>query len=85
MSKTIDLSIHLEPWREKKEYDRLGITEAYTNIMDVKVPHIILPVRPGRNLAVVIEVAARNFTLKDMGYCAAKELEKRWMEAMAKK
>ena len=84
-TKSIGLSIHLEPWREKKEYDRLGINEAYTTIMDVKVPHITLPVRPGRNLAVVIEVAARNFSLKNMGYCAAKELEKRWFDAMTKK
>ena len=76
-SKTIDLIIHLEPWKEKKAYDRLGLNEDFTTIMDVRVPQVVLPVRPGRNVAVVIEVAARNFSLKQMGYSAAKELDKR--------
>ncbi len=76
-SKTIDLIIHLEPWKEKKAYDRLGLTEDFTTIMDVRVPQIVLPVRPGRNVAVVIEVAARNYSLKQMGYSAAQELDKR--------
>ena len=76
-SKTIDLIIHLEPWKEKKAYDRLGLTDDFTTIMDVRVPQIVLPVRPGRNVAVVIEVAARNFSLKQMGYSAAQELDKR--------
>lgn len=81
-SKTIDLIIHLEPWKEKKAYDRLGLTEDFTTIMDVRVPQIVLPVRPGRNVAVVIEVAARNLSLKQMGYSAAKELDKRLSEQM---
>ena len=76
-SKTIDLIIHLEPWKEKKAYDRLGLTEDFTTIMDVRVPQVVLPVRPGRNVAVVIEVAARNFSLKQMGYSAPLELDKR--------
>ena len=76
-SKTIDLIIHLEPWKEKKAYDRLGLTDDFTTIMDVRVPQIVLPVRPGRNVAVVIEVAARNYSLKQMGYSAAQELDKR--------
>jgi len=81
-SKTIDLIIHLEPWKEKKAYDRLGLTEDFTTIMDVRVPQVVLPVRPGRNVAVVIEVAARNFSLKQMGYSAAKELDRRLSEQM---
>ena len=81
-SKTSDLIIHLEPWKEKKAYDRLGLTEDFTTIMDVRVPQIVLPVRPGRNVAVVIEVAARNLSLKQMGYSAAKELDKRLSEQM---
>ncbi len=81
-SKTIDLIIHLEPWKEKKAYDRLGLTEDFTTIMDVRVPQVVLPVRPGRNVAVVIEVAARNLSLKQMGYSAAKELDKRLSEQM---
>ena len=81
-SKTIDLIIHLEPWKEKKAYDRLGLTDDFTTIMDVRVPQVVLPIQPGRNVAVVIEVAARNFSLKQMGYSAAKELDRRLSEQM---
>lgn len=80
MSKSIDLVIHLEHWKEKTAYDRLGLTDDFTTIMDVRVPKIVLPVRPGRNLAIIIEVAARNFSLKSMGYSAAKELDRRLNE-----
>ena len=76
-SRSIDLIIHLEPWKEQKAYDRLGLTEDFTTIMDVRVPQVVLPVRPGRNVAVVIEVAARNYSLKQMGYSAPLELDKR--------
>ena len=82
MSKSIDMEIHLENWNEQKEYDRLGLEEKYTTIMDVKVPSITLPVKPGRNLAIIIEVAARNLSLKRMGYSAAKELDKRLTDMM---
>jgi HPr kinase/phosphorylase len=81
-SKTIDLVIHLEAWKEKKAYDRLGLSEDFTTIMDVRVPQLVLPVRPGRNVAVVIEVAARNHSLKQNGYSAAKELDRRLNEMM---
>ena len=81
-SRTVDLVIHLEAWKEKKAYDRLGLSEDFTTIMDVRVPQIVLPVRPGRNVAVVIEVAARNFSLKQSGYSAAKELDRRLNELM---
>ncbi len=81
-SKSIDLVVHLEPWKEKKAYDRLGLTEDFTTIMDVRVPQVVLPVRPGRNLAIIIEVAARNFSLKHMGYSAAQELDRRLTEMM---
>ena len=81
-SKTIDLVIHLEPWKDKKAYDRLGLSEDFTTIMDVRVPQLVLPVRPGRNVAVVIEVAARNHSLKQMGYSAAQELDRRLNEMM---
>lgn len=83
MSKSIDLVIHLEPWKEKKAYDRLGLSQEFTSILDVKVPQLVLPVRPGRNLAIIIEVAARNFSLKNMGYSAAQELDRRLNEMMA--
>ncbi len=82
--KAIDLVIHLELWKESKTYDRLGLTDSYTDIMGVSVPEIVLPVRPGRNLAVVIEVAARNQGLKRLGYSAAGELDRR-LKDMAKR
>ena len=85
MSKSIDMEIHLENWREKKEYDRLGLQEEYTDIMDVRVPYLVIPVRPGRNLAIIIEVAARNYSLKQLGYSAAAELDRRLNEMMANK
>ncbi len=82
MSKSIDLGIHLEQWNESKEYDRLGLEENFITIMDVKVPSLVLPVKPGRNLAIIIEVAARNLSLRRLGYSAARELDKRLNEMM---
>ena len=79
-SKTIDMVVHLELWQADKEYDRLGLTDNYTEILGVKVPWLLLPIHPGRNLAVVLEVAARNLRLKQMGYNAADVLTKRHME-----
>ena len=82
MSKSIDLEIHLEPWLEKKEYDRLGLDEEFSTIMDVKIPKLVIPVKPGRNLAIIIEIAARNLSLKRLGYSAAQELDKRLNDMM---
>ncbi len=79
-SKSIDMEVHLELWDAKKEYDRLGLTENYTEILGVKIPSLLLPIHPGRNLAVVLEVAARNLRLKQMGYNAAQELARRHIE-----
>ncbi len=76
--------VKLELWQKDKEYDRLGLTEEFTEIMGVKVPLIELPIRPGRNVAIVLEVAARNFRLKQQGYNAAKELDNRLMSRMAR-
>lgn len=70
----IDLVIQLEPWEAGKAYDRLGIDNEFVKILDVKVPVIIVPVNPGRNLAVIIETAAMNNRQKKMGYNAAREL-----------
>ena len=78
-SKHIDMVIHLELWQADKEYDRLGLTDNYIEILGVKVPSLLLPIHPGRNLAVVLEVAARNLRLKQMGYNAANELTRRHM------
>lgn len=67
----IDLIVHMETWEQGKAYDRLGIDAEYTNILGVNVPSIIVPVRPGRNLAVILELAAMNNRQKKMGYNAA--------------
>ena len=72
----IDMVINLEPWREDAVYDRLGLDELYVDILDVKVPTITVPVKPGRNLAVIIEVAAMNNRHKKMGFNSALEFTK---------
>src|SRR5690625_4826680 len=69
--KRISYIIHLEIWDDKKQYDRLGLEEKTMKIMDVHIPKATIPVRPGRNLAVIIEVAAMNFRLRRMGVNAA--------------
>ena len=73
-SKSIDLIIELESWDENKSYDRIGLQDNETEIMGVRVPHQTMPIKPGRNLAIIVEVAARNFSLKRSGYNAAREL-----------
>lgn len=67
----IDLIINLEHWRNDKIYDRLGVENLYTEVLDVQIPTLTVPVQPGRNLAVIIEVAAMNNRHKKMGYNAA--------------
>lgn len=73
---SIDMLVNLENWKEGAVYDRLGADEFFTNIMDVEVPTLTIPVKPGRNLAVIIEVAAMNNRNKKMGYNAALEFSK---------
>ncbi|KGX86198.1 HPr(Ser) kinase/phosphatase [Pontibacillus litoralis] len=75
--KRITMIINLELWDQNKQYDRLGLEEETMRIMDVEVPKSTIPVRPGRNLAVIIEVAAMNFRLKRMGINAAEEFSER--------
>jgi len=70
----VDLVVHLEPWEEGKVYERLGADERRTSILDIEIPSLVIPVKPGRNLAVIIEVAAMNNRNKKMGHNAAKEL-----------
>lgn len=72
--KEIELVMELENWEEGKTYDRLGEGTLYETILGVKVMKHVIPVKPGRNLSIIIEVAARNFRLKSMGYDAAQEL-----------
>ena len=82
MTEKIDLVIKLENWQEGKMYDRLGLDEETIDILGIKVPLILLPVSAGRNLSVVIEVAAMNNRQKRMGYNTAEEFNKRLMESM---
>lgn len=70
----IDLIIELERWDEGKEYDRVGLDEECMELLGVEVPKLVIPVMPGRNLAMIVEVAARNTRQKKLGYNAAKEL-----------
>jgi len=76
-NKPLELVIFMENWDNKKEYDRLGLSQEYSEILGVKLPKIVIPVKPGRNLAIIVEVAARNWRLKNMGYFAAHELNNR--------
>ena len=72
----IDLVINLEQWKDGAMYDRLGLENLYTTILDVQIPALTVPVKPGRNLAIIIEVAAMNNRHKKMGYNAALEFTK---------
>ena len=75
--KIIDIMLELMEWDPNQEYDRLGVDDQRTTILGVEIPHIIIPVRPGRNLGSIIEVAARNFLLKSMGYHSALDFQNR--------
>ncbi len=72
--KKIECVVQLENWQEGKEYDRVGDEMGTKEYLGVKIPKLTIPVCPGRNLAIIIEVAARNFRLKSMGYDASEEL-----------
>ncbi|MDZ5784142.1 HPr(Ser) kinase/phosphatase [Marinococcus luteus] len=75
--KRISLTIHLELWDEQKAYDRLGLDEETLQVLDTEIQKLTVPVRPGRNLAVIIEVAAMNFRLKRMGVNTAQQFSDR--------
>ena len=83
-TENINLIIHLEKWDQNKQYDRLGLVDEFTNIMGINVPSLTIPVKLGRNLAVIVEVAAMNNRQKRMGYNAAVELNKRLTTEMEK-
>ncbi len=77
LTEKIDLVINMEPWDINKAYDRMGLESQTTEILDLKIPSLTIPVKPGRNLAVIIEVAAMNSRQKKLGYNAAEDLLKR--------
>jgi HPr kinase/phosphorylase len=74
LTERIDLVVQLEPWDSEKVYDRLGIDEEYAEILGIRVPVCVVPVKPGRNLSIIMEAAAMNNRQKIMGYNAAREL-----------
>ncbi len=76
----IDMIINLEVWDRTKTYDRLGLDTQYTSLLDVQLPTLTIPVKPGRNLAIIIEVAAMNNRQKRMGYNAAEDLSERMIK-----
>ncbi len=76
-TQSIDMVIKLEDWNKDKEYDRLGLEDQYTEFLGNQVVCHSLPIRPGRNLAVIVETAAINYRQKKMGYNAAQELYNR--------
>ena len=82
--KQIELVVTLEEWDSKKNYDRIGMEEHYMEILGVSVPKLEIPVKPGRNVPIIIETAAMNERLKKMGYHAAKEFNQnilKWIES----
>lgn len=76
LTEKIDMVIQLEPWSKDKVYDRMGLESDMMNILGIQVPLTVVPIQPGRNLAIIIEVAAMNNRQKKMGYNAARELMK---------
>ena len=84
-TQNIDMVITLEDWNKDKEYDRLGLEENYTEFLGNKVVCYSLPIRPGRNLAIIVETAAINHRKKEMGYNAAQELYRRVQQNLINK
>lgn len=81
----IDLIVELEIWDENRFYDRIGLDEETIEILDVKIPRVTVPLRPGRNIAMIVEVAARNNRQKRLGYNAAQVLNERIMKEIEKR
>lgn len=81
--KKIDLAVELVEWEDGKEYDRLGIEEMKYSLLGIDIPLLKIPVRPGRNITTIVEVAARNQLLKEMGYHSALEFQDRLEKRMA--
>ncbi len=81
--KKIDLAVELVDWQDGREYDRLGLEEQTYSLLGVDIPLMVVPVRPGRNITSIVEVAARNQLLKEMGYHSAQEFQDRLEKRMA--
>lgn len=81
-SKRISLIVTLEDWKKEREYERLGLEGQYYNLLGVKVPHLVIPVRPGRNIPILVETAALTQRLSYMGIHPAKEFDKKLIQKM---
>jgi HPr kinase/phosphorylase len=81
--KKIEIVMELVEWDPQVEYDRLGVEDRKYRILDVEVPMLVVPVRPGRNMTTIIEVAARNHLLKQQGHHSAREFQERLNRAIA--
>jgi HPr kinase/phosphorylase len=79
----IGLVAELEEWSEAAEYDRTGLTEEFVTILGVRIPYLLIPVRPGRNIAIIIEVAALNHRLRELGVHPAQSLNQKLMSLMS--
>ena len=84
MTTFIDLVIRLEKWQDDKEYDRIGLDDHTTELLGVELPYLEVPVKPGRNIAMIVEVAVRNQRQKLLGYNAAQELNNKLIANMKK-
>jgi len=82
--KRVELVVQMEEWDEKKSYERVGQSEQFHELLEVKIPAITVPVKPGRNIAIIVEVAAMQGRLKKMGYSSLDELEKNIQSKMKK-
>ncbi|MDD3235072.1 MAG: HPr(Ser) kinase/phosphatase [Candidatus Cloacimonetes bacterium] len=83
--KSIDLQIELMPWQENMDYERIGLSNSYAEHLGVKIPIIFLPVSPGKNVSVIVEVAAMNMILKGVGYDAAEDFNRKVNDEIRKK
>ena len=82
-SKQISLVVELEEWKREAHYDRTGLTDEHVTILGVKMPYLLIPVRPGRNIAIIIEVATLNHRLKELGIHPAQQLNERLISMMS--
>ncbi|HRI88192.1 MAG TPA: HPr kinase/phosphorylase, partial [Candidatus Hydrogenedentes bacterium] len=81
-SKRIGMLVELEEWSKESQYDRTGLSEEFVTIIGVRIPYLLIPVRPGRNIAIILEVAALNHRLKELGIHPAQELNQKLLSLM---
>ena len=84
-SKRLDVSVYLEAWDDNHDYDRVGLEERFIEMLNVKVPSYVLPVKPGRDVALLLETIALNHRLKQMGYHSARDFRKSLQTTISEK